>query len=225
MLAAFEHAPTARGCRRARWGWSWKAACEVPVGAIATVRGAIPLTSRPSSERPTGRRWRARAAGEPDAAEALSVGQRWGTAARFRRARDPRSGWRAVTRRPPRRTGRGAHAAARARQALAGSLARRGARGFIFPALAIEPMAPTAALERRRPSAECDLAIFVSANAVEHGLALTSAPSWPRSVRRRSHRRSNRAGAAELRHRNTSSHHRSATTARGCWQRLRNCSR
>ena len=71
-----------------------------------------------------------------------------------------------------------------AAEALARPLEAEGARVFIFPALGIEPIAPTAALEAlvaRLPS--FDAAIFVSANAVEHGLALSSrAGPWPRSV-------------------------------------------
>jgi len=71
-----------------------------------------------------------------------------------------------------------------AAEALARSLEAEGARVFIFPALGIESIAPTAALEAlvaRLPS--FDAAIFVSANAVEHGLALSSrAGPWPLNV-------------------------------------------
>jgi len=65
--------------------------------------------------------------------------------------------------------------------ALAAALEREGARPFVFPALAIEGAALSQrseeALERL---AECGLAIFISANAVEHGLAaaLRRGP-WP----------------------------------------------
>ncbi len=71
-----------------------------------------------------------------------------------------------------------------AAEATARPLEAEGARVFIFPALGIEPIASTVALEAlaaRLPT--FDLAIFVSANAVEHGLALTSrAGSWPRRL-------------------------------------------
>lgn len=72
-----------------------------------------------------------------------------------------------------------------AAEALAHPLEAEGARVFIFPALGIEPIAPTPALEAlAKRIATFDLAIFVSANAVEHGLALASrAGPWPRNVR------------------------------------------
>ena len=71
-----------------------------------------------------------------------------------------------------------------AAQALAGTLEAEGAHVFVFPALAIEPIARTPALEALAARlASFDLAIFVSANAVEHGLALAlrRAP-WPTNV-------------------------------------------
>ena len=54
------------------------------------------------------------------------------------------------------------------------ALAREGARRVLFPALAIEDVEPTAALDGIAVGrlARFDLAIFVSANAVEKGLAL-----------------------------------------------------
>ena len=71
-----------------------------------------------------------------------------------------------------------------AAEALAAALAARGARPFIFPALSIEPVPASAALDaalERLPS--CPLAIFVSANAVEHGLAAARARgAWPESA-------------------------------------------
>jgi uroporphyrinogen-III synthase len=68
---------------------------------------------------------------------------------------------------------------------LAQALEREGARVFVFPALVIEEMElsqdSAAALA---DLAHCTLAIFVSANAVEHGLAASRryAP-WPASTR------------------------------------------
>ena len=65
-----------------------------------------------------------------------------------------------------------------AADALARALESEGARVMVCPALAIEPLAPTPALRAllgRLP--QFDLAIFVSANAVEHGLA--AAGTWP----------------------------------------------
>src|SRR5258708_27416874 len=60
-----------------------------------------------------------------------------------------------------------------AAQAAAGPLAREGARVIVFPALAIEEIAPGAALEALLSDlSRFDLAIFVSANAVEKGLAM-----------------------------------------------------
>ena len=72
-----------------------------------------------------------------------------------------------------------------AAEALATSLARAGARPFVFPALAIEPLGETPALQAaltRLP--ECEIAIFISVNAVEHGLAAArrSGP-WPAGTR------------------------------------------
>jgi uroporphyrinogen-III synthase len=72
-----------------------------------------------------------------------------------------------------------------AAEALAASLARAGARPFVFPALAIEPLGDSAELDAalgRLPT--YDLAIFVSANAVEQGLAAVRRHSpWPKGVR------------------------------------------
>jgi len=68
---------------------------------------------------------------------------------------------------------------------LAAALLREGARPFVFPALAIEETQPTPKQEDalgRLP--ECGLAIFISANAVERGLAVArrSGP-WPAHTR------------------------------------------
>lgn len=65
--------------------------------------------------------------------------------------------------------------------ALAAPLEREGARVFLFPALAIEDLPLTAALERLLAElARFELAVFVSANAVEKALAMVRriAP-WP----------------------------------------------
>jgi uroporphyrinogen-III synthase len=72
-----------------------------------------------------------------------------------------------------------------AAEALAPALEAEGARVFIFPALAIEAIASTPALERLLARlATFDLAIFVSANAVEHGLAMARrAGAWPPGLR------------------------------------------
>ena len=68
---------------------------------------------------------------------------------------------------------------------LARALQAEGAKVFVFPALAIEPLEPTAALEALLGKlAERDLAIFVSANAVEHGLAMARRfGAWPAGLR------------------------------------------
>src|SRR5690606_17618744 len=72
----------------------------------------------------------------------------------------------------------------RAAEALAAGLEREGARAFVFPALAIEDAPPTPALEAALdllPRAR--LAVFVSANAVEKGLAAARARGpWPEHV-------------------------------------------
>ncbi|HXN15223.1 MAG TPA: uroporphyrinogen-III synthase [Usitatibacter sp.] len=72
-----------------------------------------------------------------------------------------------------------------AAEALAAPLARAGARVFVFPALAIEDLPPSDTLEAalaRLP--ECSLAIFVSAHAVEKGLAAAKRHgAWPKSTR------------------------------------------
>jgi len=66
-------------------------------------------------------------------------------------------------------------------EALAAELAREGARVWRFPALALEDIEPDAALQARLASlADADLAIFVSANAVERGMALVRRfGRWP----------------------------------------------
>jgi uroporphyrinogen-III synthase len=71
-----------------------------------------------------------------------------------------------------------------AAEALAAPLEAEGARVFIFPALGIEPIAATPALEALADRlASFDLAIFVSANAAEHGLALAQRRGpWPARV-------------------------------------------
>jgi len=68
---------------------------------------------------------------------------------------------------------------------LAAALAREGARPIVFPALALEDPDPSPRRDEalaRLP--ECGLAIFISANAVERGLALARrhAP-WPQRTR------------------------------------------
>lgn len=72
-----------------------------------------------------------------------------------------------------------------AAEALARPLEAEGARVFIFPALAIEPLEQGPALEAllaRLPTFDC--AIFVSANAVEHGLAMAMRQGpWPARLR------------------------------------------
>ncbi len=69
--------------------------------------------------------------------------------------------------------------------ALAAELAALGARPFVFPALGIEPLPPSPALDaalERLPQAA--LAIFVSANAVEMGLAaVVRRGPWPAGPR------------------------------------------
>jgi uroporphyrinogen-III synthase len=72
-----------------------------------------------------------------------------------------------------------------AAEALATALQAEGARTFIFPGLVIEPLGASQAVDdalARLP--ECDLAIFISANAVEMGLAVArrSGP-WPEGAR------------------------------------------
>jgi uroporphyrinogen-III synthase len=72
-----------------------------------------------------------------------------------------------------------------AAEVLAAALAREGALPFVFPALAIEEITVVpemdSALDRL---GQCGLAIFVSANAVEHGLAAArSKGPWPQATR------------------------------------------
>ena len=71
-----------------------------------------------------------------------------------------------------------------AADALAAELAREGARVLRLPALAIEPIEPDAALASLLGGlASFDLAIFVSANAVERGLAAARRfGQWPREL-------------------------------------------
>jgi uroporphyrinogen-III synthase len=72
-----------------------------------------------------------------------------------------------------------------AAEAQAAQLARAGARAFVFPALAIEPVADSAALDHALAALPAtDVAIFVSANAVEHGLAaVRRRGTWPANTR------------------------------------------
>jgi len=72
-----------------------------------------------------------------------------------------------------------------AAEALAASLARHGARAFVFPALAIEAVGDSPALDAAIAALpNSDLAIFVSANAVERGLALARRRGeWPAGTR------------------------------------------
>lgn len=72
-----------------------------------------------------------------------------------------------------------------AAEALAGELAREGARPFVFPALAIEPLPDSPELDRALARlAASDIAIFVSANAVDHGLARARRLGpWPERTR------------------------------------------
>ena len=72
-----------------------------------------------------------------------------------------------------------------AADAIAAELSRAGGLPFVFPALAIESVPPSrglgAALDRLP---HCDLAIFVSANAVQMGLAATRERGpWPAATR------------------------------------------
>lgn len=72
-----------------------------------------------------------------------------------------------------------------AAEALAAALVREGARPFVFPALAIEDLPPSDALEialSRLPHAA--FAIFVSAHAVQKGLAAAARHgAWPAGPR------------------------------------------
>jgi uroporphyrinogen-III synthase len=72
-----------------------------------------------------------------------------------------------------------------AADALAAALGREGARSFVFPALAIEAAAlPPRSRESLARLSDCTLAIFISANAVEHGLAAARRLGpWPERCR------------------------------------------
>lgn len=72
-----------------------------------------------------------------------------------------------------------------AAEALAAELARAGARPFVFPALAIEELPRSERLEASLAAIpKAAWAIFVSANAVEQGLAaVRRAGAWPSQVR------------------------------------------
>ena len=73
----------------------------------------------------------------------------------------------------------------RAAEALAAALEREGARPYLFPALAIEDIEPSAQLEAVIDGLDgCDLAIFVSAHAVEKGLErVRERGKWPPRAR------------------------------------------
>ena len=72
-----------------------------------------------------------------------------------------------------------------AADALATALLREGARPFVFPALGIEDVDPTPRGEEALARlSECGLAIFISANAVERGLAAARRRGpWPERTR------------------------------------------
>ena len=72
-----------------------------------------------------------------------------------------------------------------AAEALAAALTCEGAQPFVFPALEIEDLPPTAALESALACLrETSLAIFVSANAVHKGLAAAARQGpWPAATR------------------------------------------
>lgn len=69
-------------------------------------------------------------------------------------------------------------------EALARALERQGARAFVFPSLAIEDLPPSPELDAALAALpQAALAIFVSAHAVERGLAAVRARGpWPRAV-------------------------------------------
>jgi uroporphyrinogen-III synthase len=71
-----------------------------------------------------------------------------------------------------------------AAEALAAPLMREGARVWQLPALGIEELEPSAAVARLLANlAQFDMAIFVSANAVEKGLAAARRyGAWPRGI-------------------------------------------
>jgi uroporphyrinogen-III synthase len=71
-----------------------------------------------------------------------------------------------------------------AAEALAATLEREGAHPFVFPALEIEDLPPSPALDAALARLDGSvLAIFVSAHAVEHGLAAVKRRGpWPRGV-------------------------------------------
>jgi len=70
-------------------------------------------------------------------------------------------------------------------EALARALEREGARAIVFPALAIEEVKPSASTEEALAGlGRASLAIFVSAHAVERGLAaLRARGAWPEGLR------------------------------------------
>lgn len=72
-----------------------------------------------------------------------------------------------------------------AAEALAAALEREGARTFVFPSLAIEDLAPSEALEVALARLQqASLAIFVSANAVQKGIAASQRHGpWPAGAR------------------------------------------
>ena len=70
-------------------------------------------------------------------------------------------------------------------EALARALEREGARAIVFPALAIEEVEPSASTEEALAGlGHASLAIFVSAHAVERGMAaLRARGAWPEGLR------------------------------------------
>ena len=181
-LAPFEHADTACAARAERaLGLVVEGSCEVPLGALAAVEGGtirleaflgLPDGTRFVHERIEGEAARAEALGTELGSRILRAGGRE-ILDLLAPATQRLDGMGVVITRPREPA-----------EALARALARAGARPIVFPALAIEELAPTPALEASLallPRAA--LAIFVSAHAVECGLAAARARGpWPEGL-------------------------------------------
>ena len=160
--------------------------CEVPVGGHATVIGSTVIIEGFLGLPDGTRLVRERAEGA--AADAAKVGRALGERILARGGREvltllgeaaamtpagPLSGLGVVLTRPRAQC-----------EAIASALEARGARVIIFPALDIVPVAlAPASLETLASLPSTSIAIFVSANAAEHGVAAARhAGPWPDSV-------------------------------------------
>ena len=181
VLAMFRNGDTEAAARAERaLGLVAEGSCEVPVGALARVHGealriegfiGLPDGSRLVRDHATGLADNAASIGRMLGERLLEIGGR----SILVNATRPLEGLGVVLTRPEGAAGD-----------LARELAAMGARTFHFPSLSIRPIEDSPVLDAVLATLpDCDLAVFVSANAVEAGFAALRrrAIAWPRGLR------------------------------------------